>query len=134
MPSGAARPDDHENRRRFALGASVTQTRATAIELFQSPPMDIRTEGDNTKTVLFAPRGFNDMTSAERVRAAFQHAILQNLSGARLTNLSLRKRLGIADQNMAQASRIIKQAMNDGLIRSADPESPRAGYVPYWAT
>lgn len=105
-----------------------------AIEIFQSPPMDIRREGENTRTILFAPREFNEMTSSERVRAAFQHAILQFLKGSKLTNLSLRKRLGIADQNMAQASRIIKQAQNEELIKPADPEVPRGGYWPYWAT
>ncbi len=28
---------------------------------------------------------------------------------------------------------VIRQALKAGLIRSADPAHPRAGYVPYWA-
>jgi ATP-dependent DNA helicase RecG len=36
-------------------------------------------------------------------------------------------------QNAAQTSRVIKQALKQGLIRPADPARPRAGYVPFWA-
>lgn len=47
-----------------------------------------------------------------------------------MTNASLRERFGIADQNAAQVSRIIKEALANGLICSSDPAGPRAGYVP----
>lgn len=50
-----------------------------------------------------------------------------------MTNASLRDRLGIANQNAAQVSRIIKEALRLGFIRVADPDSPKAGYVPSWA-
>ncbi|BDL38599.1 MULTISPECIES: ATP-binding protein [Methylorubrum] len=104
-----------------------------AAEIFQLPPPDFRTEGDNMKAVLLAPRQFGEMTQVERVRAAYQHAVLKVLANSRMTNSSLCERLGIAKQNAAQASRIIKDALAAGLIRPADPEAPRAGYVPHWA-
>lgn len=47
-----------------------------AAEIFQLPPPDFRTEGDNMKAVLLAPRQFGEMTQVERVRAAYQHAVL----------------------------------------------------------
>lgn len=104
-----------------------------AVELFQLPAPDFRVDGDNTKAVLFAPRSFAHMTAAERVRACYQHAVLRFLVGEKLTNSSLRERLGIAEQNAAQVTRIINETRDTELIKYADPESPRGGYVPYWA-
>lgn len=104
-----------------------------AAEIFQLPPPDFRIEADNMKAVLLAPRQFGDMTQVERVRAAYQHASLKVLANSKMTNSSLCQRLGIAKQNAAQASRIIKDALAAGLIRPADPDAPRAGYVPHWA-
>lgn len=105
----------------------------SAVELFQLPAPDFRVDGDNTKAVLLAPRSFADMTAPERVRACYQHAVLKFLSGGKLTNSSLRTRLGIAEQNAAQVTRIINEAREAKLIKLADPESPRAGYLPFWA-
>jgi ATP-dependent DNA helicase RecG len=104
-----------------------------AAEMFQLPAPDFRIDGDNTKVVLFAYRSFAEMTGAERVRACYQHAGLRFLTGEKLTNSSLRERLGIADQNAAQVSRIIREALDEKLIKLSDPDSPRAGYVPFWA-
>ena len=50
-----------------------------------------------------------------------------------LSNASLRERLGIAPQNAAQASSVIKAAMRDKQICLADPQHPKTGYFPYWA-
>jgi ATP-dependent DNA helicase RecG len=47
-----------------------------------------------------------------------------------MTNASLRERFGIADQNAAHVSRVIKEALAKRLIRPSDPAGPRAGYVP----
>lgn len=71
-----------------------------------------------------------DMDASERLRARYQHATLKHVTGERMTNASLRERFGIADQNAAQVSRIIKEALAKGLICSSDPAGPRAGYVP----
>ncbi len=105
----------------------------TAVEQFQLPAPDFRADGENTRVILYAPRSFADMTATERVRACYQHAVLRFLTGEKLTNASLRTRLGIADQNAAQVSRIINETRDQKLIKHADPDSPRAGYVPYWA-
>ena len=50
-----------------------------------------------------------------------------------MTNTTLRQRLDIDARNASQASVIIRQALEAGLIRAADPDHPRAGYVPAWA-
>lgn len=104
-----------------------------AVEFHQLPPPDFRVEGDAVRVVLYAPRRFAEMTPQERIRACYQHASLKFVSGQRMSNATLRERLGIDPQNAAQASVIIKQALKAELIRTADPEHPKSGYVPFWA-
>ena len=104
-----------------------------AIELHQLPPPDFRAEGEAVRVALFTPRRFADMTPEERCRACYQHAALKYVSGQRMKNATLCQRFGIDPQNSAQASVVIRQALGAGLIRPADADHPRAGYVPYWA-
>lgn len=104
-----------------------------AVEFHQLPPPDFRTAADSVVVILYAPRLFSEMTRAERVRACYQHASLKYVTAQKMTNSSLRDRLGIDPQNAAQASGVIKQALGEGLIVVDDPAHPRAGYVPFWA-
>jgi ATP-dependent DNA helicase RecG len=91
-------------------------------------------EGDaSMQVILYGPRTFADMTLVERARACYQHAVLKFLSGDRMKNSTLCTRFGIDPKNAAQASAVIKKALEDELIKPADPEHPRAGYVPNWA-
>jgi type I restriction enzyme, R subunit len=43
------------------------------------------------------------------------------------------ERFGIDKKNAAQASVVIKKALENKLIKAADPEHPRGGYEPIWA-
>ncbi len=107
-----------------------------AIELHQLPAPDFRTPGENTVAVLFAPRGFIDMDRDERIRACYQHACLQYVSGKRLTNASLRERLGIVQTNYPQASRIIRDTIAASLLKShgdGSGSTRHASYLPFWA-
>lgn len=113
-------------------GTGIDKVLASA-ELHQLPPPDFREEDSAVRSTLFAPRRFADMTQDERVRACYQHAALKYVSGDRMTNATLRERFGIAERNASQASGVIRLALDGGLIRAADPDHPRAGYVPYWA-
>lgn len=70
------------------------------VEVFQLPAPDFRVSGNSTVAVFFAPpREFSQMDRQERIRACYQHACLQYVSGKRMANVSLRKRLGIKDSN-----------------------------------
>ena len=104
-----------------------------ACEVFQLPAPLFRADGNATQAVLYGPRSFADMTPDERVRACYFHAVLKFLSGDKMKNASLCTRLGIAPKNAAQATAVINKTLAAGLIRVADPEHPRAGYVPHWA-
>lgn len=105
-------------------------------EAYQLPAPDFRVSEQHTTAVLFAPKPFAQMSRTDRIRACYQHAALQWVSNGQMTNASLRKRFGILKNNSAQASRIIREALESGLVKPFDPtnKAPRhKRYVPYWA-
>jgi predicted HTH transcriptional regulator len=58
------------------------------------------------------------------------------VSNQKMTNATLRKRLGIEEQNYALASRVIADAIAEGLTKPRDPSNlskKHASYVPFWA-
>lgn len=81
-------------------------------------------------------KSLNELDKKEKIRACYQHACLKYVSNDKMTNQSLRDRFKIEDQNAATASRIIKDALEEGVIKLEDPESKSrkyAKYIPYWA-
>lgn len=104
-----------------------------SAELFQLPAPNFQADENSMVAVLYGPRTFANMTTDERVRACYQHSVITYLSGKRMKNSTLCERFGIEKKNAAQASNVIKTALNKGRIHIADPEHPRAGYVPWWA-
>lgn len=103
------------------------------VELFQLPPPLFREGEGSMQVILYGPRRFAEMTPEERVRACYQHAVLRFLSGDRMRNTTLCERFGIHSRNASQASVVIRKTQEEGLIKAADSDHPRAGYVPWWA-
>ncbi len=99
------------------------------IEMFQLPAPDFKVSTESTIAILYGHRKFGQMSREERIRACYQHACLQYVSGGDMTNASLRKRLGIKESNYPTASKIIKDATDLNLIKSKKD----ASYVPFWA-
>jgi ATP-dependent DNA helicase RecG len=108
---------------------------AFEVEYHQLPPPSVEVSGESTRVSLFAPRPLSEMDRPERVRAVYQHACLCWVSHQHTTNASVRKRFGIDKRNSAQASRIIREAVEERLIVAHDPSvGPRSlRYVPFWA-
>ena len=104
-----------------------------SVEVFQLPPPLFRAEENSMQVVLYGPRTFAEMTPEERVRACYFHAVLKYLSGDKMKNASLCVRLGIDPKNASQATGVINKTLAAGLILVADPDHPRAGYLPHWA-
>ncbi|MGC4863765.1 ATP-binding protein [Micromonospora sp. DT41] len=109
---------------------------AVQIEAFQLPAPLIEVVNDNTRVVLFGHRDLKDMDREDRVRATYLHTVLRWVNREKVTNASVRERFGISDSDISKASRIIKEALEDGRIAVRDPSaSPRyRDYVPFWAT
>jgi len=108
---------------------------AFEVEFHQLPPPLVEVHEGHTRVVLFAPKPLNGMDRPERVRAMYQHACLSYVSNNPTNNTSVRKRFGIAKKNAAIASKIIREAIEEGMIvaydASAGPRTIR--YVPFWA-
>lgn len=105
-------------------------------ELFQLPPINIIVAESRTRITMFGYRPLNDLDKKEKIRACYQHACLKYVSNEKMTNQSLRERFKIKDQNYSIASRIIRDALEDKVIKEDDPESKSrkyASYIPFWA-
>lgn len=105
-------------------------------ELFQLPPVNVEVALNRTRVTLFSYRGLNELDKKEKIRACYQHACLKYVSNEKMTNQSLRQRFKIDGQNAAIASRIIKEALFEQVIKEEDPESRSrkfAAYLPFWA-
>ena len=114
---------------RVVAGAETLFLPAPMFEVFSNP--DAATGGaDFMRVRLLGPRPYARMSTEDRLRAVYQHACLLYQRGDRLTNASLRIRLGLEGGQVAQVSRLIALARERALIRPAD-DSERA-YVPDW--
>jgi len=104
-------------------------------EFYQLPPPRWEASGSAARAILFAPKDFRDMDTADRVHACYLHACLKYVMREELTNASLRERFGFEEKNSSMASRIIRDALDDGVIKPYDPGQGKrnAKYVPIWA-
>jgi predicted HTH transcriptional regulator len=104
-------------------------------EYHQLPAPLAETPNDNTRVVLFAPRPLTAMDKADRLLAVYLHACLRYVQREYLTNSSIRQRFGIDPKNSAFASRMIRDAVESGLILPHDPDAaPKLmRYIPFWA-
>ena len=117
------------------LGSGLDKAVA-AIELFQLPPLRFTVQEARTTVTLFAYRKYADLDRQERIYACYQHACLKYVANEKMTNLTLRERLGIEKQNYPMASRIIRDAINAGKIKEEKTENQsrnNRGYIPFWA-
>ena len=117
------------------LGSGLDKT-ITAIEVFQLPPLRFQVQETRTSVTLFAYKKYADMNKEERIQACYQHACLKYVTSEKMTNQTLRDRMGIEKQNYPMASRIIKDAIDAGKIKEEKSENlnrRNRGYIPYWA-
>ena len=104
-------------------------------ELMQLPPPEIKVYEENTKVTLFSFIPYSRLTGNAKLRACYFHACISYINQEPMNNSSLRKRFGLDEKNSSGISRLIKEAVEQKLIRPVDPDTaPRyKRYVPYWA-
>ncbi|MDR0606226.1 MAG: putative DNA binding domain-containing protein [Bacteroidales bacterium] len=105
-------------------------------ELYQLPPTNIIVAEQQTRVIVYSYKPLNDLSKKEKIRACYQHACLKYVSNEKMTNQTLRDRFKIEDQNAAIASRIIRDALSEKVIKEEDTENRSrkyASYLPYWA-
>jgi ATP-dependent DNA helicase RecG len=132
----------NEDLARFMRIAHICEERGTGVdkavsaaEQYEMPAPMFDAPGDLTRVILLTHRPFRDMTRDEQMNACYMHACLLHLRGERMTNTSLRKRLGLPETQVSTVSRLIQAAIQADVIRMYDASSSRklASYVPTWA-
>lgn len=107
-----------------------------ATEVMQLPAPEFLTSHKRTIVVIHGPRSFRDMNGGDRVRACYQHCVLQYVLRKQMTNQSLRERFGLPEGSSNTVSQIITATTEQGLIKN-DPNAPDsrryARYIPIWA-
>ncbi len=107
-----------------------------AVELLQLPAPEFLVGFNRTEVVIHGPRSFRDMDGSDRVRACYQHCVLQWVLRKQMTNQSLRERFGVSEGSGNTISQIITNAVEQGLVK-IDPNAPDsrryARYIPAWA-
>jgi len=107
-----------------------------AAEAFQLPAPDFRVGEKRTSVVLFGHRDFEDMDRSDRSRATYQHCCLRYVMNEKMTNQTLRERFRLSEKKTESVSRAIRDAVDAGKIKLADPEQTSLryrNYVPFWA-
>lgn len=107
-----------------------------SAEILQLPAPEFLVSFKRTIVVIHGPRKFKDMDGSDRVRACYQHCVLQWVLRKQMTNQSLRERFGVSENTANTISQIITSASEQKLIKP-DPNAPEsrryARYIPYWA-
>ncbi len=105
-------------------------------ELYELPAPYFVSTGVHTKVILYAHKQLREMNKDDKIRAIYQHACLKWVSNDFMTNQTLRQRFSIEQKNYSMASRLIKDALLEGVIKEADEDNKSrkyAKYLPYWA-
>ncbi len=105
------------------------------MALMNLPSPLVETGADFTRIKLLSPCDFSMWSLEDRLRTCYMFTCLLYIEGVPVTNSELRARFGISESNSAVISRIIRKAVEDGLIRIHDESvGVRARrYDPYWA-
>ncbi len=127
----------NEDMASFMRQIGVCEESGTGIDralinmaLYQLPAPNFEKFDNFTKITLYAHKELKDMTADDKVRACFQHCVLKYVENSRMTNSTLRERLGIGEKNYPAASVIIRDTILRRLIKES--EKPKE-YVPIWA-
>ena len=105
-------------------------------EIYQLPAPNFRVNQNQTIATLYAHQDLNDMDKKDKIRATYQHCCLMYVTNQKMTNQTLRERFKIEEKNARIASRIIKDTLEENLIKQENAESKArkfVNYLPYWA-
>ena len=88
-----------------------------------------------TRVILLQKSDFAMITAQDKLWGCYLHACLLAVENKCLTNTSLRERFGLGEESAASISRLIKDAVDEKLIKPYDPSTAKRymKYVPIWA-
>ena len=90
---------------------------------------------ESTKVIIYSHIDFSKMSVEDKLWSCYMHACVQYLQDDFMNNSSLRQRYNAPDTMTGSISRLIKQAVEKGLIKPFDSSTaPRyMRYIPFWA-
>ena len=107
----------------------------TETEAMQLPAPKMIKYNENTRVILYSDIPFSMISKEEKLRAVYQHASIRYLQDDAMTNKSFRERFGLPDTSSASISRLIKEAVNENIIKPLDVATSNRyiKYIPFWA-
>lgn len=127
---------------RFMRRIGICEERGSGVdkvvfetEAHQLPPPIWEQQEGAFRVTLFAPKALRDMDRQEKVHACYLHACLRYVNREPVNNTSLRERFGVEAGNAAIVSRILKDALEAGVIKPFEEGQAKkaARYLPWWA-
>ena len=105
-----------------------------SCEMLQLPAPKIDLFAESIKVTLFSEMPFSSIAPEDKLWACYLHACILHVKGEQLTNSSLRERFGLKQSSSGSVSRLIKEAVEQKLIKPLDPDTaPRhMKYIPIW--
>jgi len=106
-----------------------------AIEEMKLPAYKAQSGDDYTRVYLYPQKSLNDMTRDEKVTACYQHACLLYEDNKTLNNQAVRERFGLDKNKNSVASRIIADAVEQGLLKPFDEKNLSkkfTAYIPFY--
>ena len=88
-----------------------------------------------TRIVLYSHIDFFEMTNEQKLWACYLHTCLLAMKNQSATNATLRDRFGLGSKSASSVSRLLRDAVTQGLIKLKDDAvgTKAKRYVPYWA-
>jgi len=100
------------------------------------PSVSISDDDGFTHATVHGHKTLRQFSSADRINLVYMHCCLQHVKDKMMTNESLRSRFGDGILSSTVASRWISETVENGLVKSYDPDSSsrkHASYIPHWA-
>ncbi len=105
-----------------------------SLEKEHLPPVCVEESPSGVRVVLSFAKPFDEYTTEEKLRAAYDHVVLRYLSRKPATNGSLRDRFALSEAAKYKISRLLSLAVEKGMIRKSEGNDKKeASYLPYWA-
>ena len=104
-------------------------------EEYHLPPINIMVDELRTTVTIYAYQKLSEMSRKDKINATYQHCCLRYMMNEKMSNQSLRERFEVDEKNYSTISRIIRDAIQAGLIKEEDPENKAkrySKYLPFW--
>ena len=123
---------EHQNKKGYAIGFDELVNYVND----QLPAPKFQGDSLFTRVYLYAPQLLRNMDRMDKIRATYQHCCLKYVIDEFMTNQTLRERFNVDEKNYPMISKIIKETIENGMIKEFDTENKAkryTKYIPFWA-